>query len=107
MRRERRGPLRDRLFGCRAGGAAVEKQVAFAVAAKEVALPSHVDRCGPAVTVNRHGLTRRDPDFQNAHAVIFEHEAVVFRGRDHRVQRIRPRPLLWVCAHGVLPVLLP
>jgi len=107
MRRQRRHPLDERLGWRRPERAAVEEQVALAVPPQEIALLGDVDCARPPMCVNRHRFARRDPNLENSHALVFKHQLVMPRRRDHGVQRIGPGPFLLLfqsrfCAQGGL-----
>ena len=69
-----------------ASGAAVEKQVALRVAAKEVTLLNHANGARPAMGMDRHKVTGWDTNLQDTDAFVFEDELVMVRGGDEGVQ---------------------
>src|SRR5437868_5319009 len=73
-------------IGVRRNVAAVEHDVAFAIAADEVAEAHGVVDGGPAVGMDRHGIAYRNASVEDAYLFIFEDEAMVFGRGDDSVE---------------------
>ena len=65
--------MRHWLGGRRTAGAAIEKQIAVAVAPEKIALLRNVNRARPTMGVDGYEVTGRDAHLENADAFVFKH----------------------------------
>src|SRR6516165_5736595 len=104
MRRQGPRPLRHRGCRWRSGGTAVKEQIPMLIAADEVTGTQNIYCGGPSMSVHGHNLAGFDANYQDSYTLVLEQNAMVIPCRAHRVQRIRPRPMMGhacfrVCTH--------
>jgi hypothetical protein len=96
------GPI-GRVASLRAGGLrASRRPLSVGVAADEVRETQEVLDSGPAMRVEGHGVARLDACFEDSNMFVFEKRDMVCGCGGHRIESVRPLPIVGTALLAVL-----
>jgi len=98
VRRERVQPSCRRQGRCKSPG--VQQDLAFTIAANEMAESNRVVDGRPAMRVDRHRVADGNTSVQHAHSIVLEYQPVMFGRGDDGVELGGPGPR-WL-GHGLV-----
>src|SRR5437660_6980826 len=73
-------------------GAGIEQNCAVSITAYKFTVTNQYEYSGPAMCVHGDSVALRYTNVENSHVLVLQHEVVVCRSGDQRIERIGPGP---------------